>query len=394
VTAGTKENRAVDSHEKIDTIRFGLKAIKNVGEHIVEELIKERKANGPYNDIFDLLERITDKDLNKKSLESLIKSGSFDSQGERGQLLSNMERLLSFNKESVKSKNNGQNSLFADLPSAGLNHLTLNSAPPAAADEKLIWEKELLGLYVSEHPYNVFRPHLVNYAVPLAELKSHQSDNRLVVAGIISTIKKIITRNNESMLFVKIEDATNTAELLIFPRLLKETAALWQGGQAVIIDGKVSEKDKEMKVLVNRAAALSSAEPQKSINDFKKIVLEGGPIKTGYRNGQGNGYNNGYGNGNGYNNSGAYNKKPVAPKTPAPVVANPLRIIFLKNLSPFDTEDLRKIFSLYPGEDNVYFKITAGGKANIIKTAFRVANDEELRTKLQEKFSAAIKIAV
>ncbi|MCK4553477.1 DNA polymerase III subunit alpha, partial [Candidatus Parcubacteria bacterium] len=113
VTSGTAENKAVSESEKVNTIRFGFKAIKNIGGHIVDVIIKERKEHGPYKDITDLLERANDKDLNKKSLESLVKSGSLDQFGERGLLLGNMENLLNFNKETAKARSNGQSSLFA-----------------------------------------------------------------------------------------------------------------------------------------------------------------------------------------------------------------------------------------------------------------------------------------
>jgi len=381
VTAGTKDNRAVSDTEKIDTIRFGLKAIKNVGEHIVEEIIKERKENGAYADIFDLLERITDKDLNKKSLESLIKSGALDSFGERGQLLSNLERLLGFSRESTKNKDNKQSSLFADLPAANLSRLNLNPAAPAEQNEKLIWEKELLGLYVSEHPYNFWRPYLANYAIALAELKFHKGDDRVIVAGIIATIKKIITRSGESMLFIKIEDATNMVELLVFPRLLKETVALWQEGRAVIVDGKISEKDTEIKLLVNRARLLDIAEPQKSVDDFKRLLLEGGPAKNGYRNG------------NGYDYSRKSQPGSAIKPTVKEIVASPLRLIFLQEISADGLTKLRQIFALYPGQDEVYFRITSDDKPKIIKTAFKVANNEDLKNKIKTEFLGVLKIA-
>jgi len=377
VTAGTKENRAVSSSEKVDKIRFGLKAIKNVGEHIVDVLIKERKQAGPFADVFDLLLRVTDKDLNKKSLESLIKSGALESFGERGQLLSNIEKLLNFNKESIKARDSKQSSLFIDLPTANLTPISLNPAPPATQTEKLIWEKELLGLYISEHPYNMYRAYLANFALPLIELKKHKGDDRVIVAGVISTIKKIITRSGESMLFVKVEDATNTVELLIFPRLYKETSDLWREGTTIITDGKISEKDQELKILVNRAQTLNPLEPQKSVDNFKRILMEGGPVK---------------------NNNYQYSQKNrVATKKetvlPAVLPSNPLRLIFLKDLAAADLEELKKIFARYPGADEVYFRITDGGKARIIKTAFRVKNNEELKNDLQKYFLELIKIA-
>jgi len=387
VTAGTKENHAVSVEEKFDTVRFGLKAIKNVGEHIVDTVIKERKENGPYKDIFDLLERVNDKDLNKKSLESLIKSGAMDSFGERGELLANMEKLLNYNKELARVKESKQSSLFGDLPAEmNLNRATLTPAAPAEQNEKLIWEKELLGLYVSEHPYNVFRPYLVNYSIPLVKLGQHKTSDRVITAGIVSTVKKIITRKGESMLFVKLEDATNTVELLIFPRLYKETNALWVEGQAILLDGKVSEKDQEIKVLVNRAVPLDPLMPQQSVDNFKRMMMEVGPPKPSYMNK----YRNG-------NNGGSYAEKKEKPITeipkPSAVPVNPLRIIFLTDLAPQDLLNLKSLFSLYPGDNDVYFKITEAGKAKIIKTAFKVYNNEELVNKLKEDFKDLIKIA-
>jgi DNA polymerase-3 subunit alpha len=382
VTSGTKSNQTVSAAEQIETIRFGLRAIKNVGEHIVDAIIEERKNNGAYEDVFDLLLRIADRDLNKKSLESLVKSGALDSFGERGQLLANMERLLSFNKESAKSLSTKQTSLFADLPAAGISRLTLHPAPPAERNEKLIWEKDLLGLYVSEHPYNYFRPYLVNYALLLAELKSHKGDDRIIVGGVISVIKKIITRSGESMLFVKIEDATTTVELLVFPRLLKETSNLWLPGQAVIVDGKISEKDQEIKILVNRAVALNPLEPQKSVDTFKKLVLDSGPPKKTYRP---------------FSPSVPAAKTSAVPPVPAaaqtPPNARTLRLILTKDLGAPELDSLRQIFLLYPGPDEVRLKITQNGKMKIVKTAFRVANTDELCGRLRSELPAIVKIA-
>jgi len=380
VTAGTKENRPVREDEKVDTIRFGLKAIKNVGEHIIEAIIHERKEKGIYEDVFDLLERVTDKDLNKKSLESLIKSGAMESFGERGLLLANLEKLLNYNKELAKARDSKQTSLFADLPSdTGLQKATLTPAAQAEQNEKLIWEKELLGLYVSEHPYNAFRKYLVNYTIPLVKLSQHKGSERVITAGVISTVKKILTHKGESMLFVKIEDATNAVELLIFPRLYKETPNLWVDGQMIILDGKVSEKDTEIKVLVNRVAALDPLSPQKSIDDFKHILMEAGPAKADYRAK--------------YAQAAVEKKKIAEAVKELAVTKKPLRIIFLEELAAQNLLDMKEIFSTYPGEDEVYFKITENGKSQIIKTAFRVDNNISLNEELKTKFTGLIKIA-
>jgi DNA polymerase-3 subunit alpha len=391
VTAGTKENRAVTAEEKVDTIRFGLKAIKNVGEHIVDEIIAERKRSGQYANISDFLERVTDKDLNKKSLESLIKAGALDNYGERGSLLANIEKMLSFNKEIVKNKDNRQASLFAEMPSA-VNSFSLAPASPAGQAECLSWERELLGLYVSDHPSNLFRRYLSGYAIPLASLPGHRSDDRVVIAGIIASSKKIITRKGESMLFVKIEDNSKSVEVLVFPRTLKETPDLWRDGQAVIIDGKVSEKDQEIKAIVNHAFPLDPQEPQKSVDAFKRFLLENPPARN-FRFSRDNApYKN--------SNSQASSPKPKQEEKPkaeeAPQVVTsepPLRLIISSELAADDQKALKELFASYPGASPVHFKLIVNGKARVLKTAFMVAISEALSKDLTERFSGKIRLA-
>ncbi|MFH1583113.1 MAG: DNA polymerase III subunit alpha [Candidatus Falkowbacteria bacterium] len=269
VTSGTEKNMAVNSDEAPDTIRFGLKAVKNIGDHIAEEIIIERKKNGPYKDITDLLERVCDKDLNKKSLESLIKSGGLDKFGERGQLLGNMDNILEFNRETTKTKSNGQVSLFSDAPSLNLSRkLKLEQAPAALPREKLAWEKELLGLYISEHPFSEFKQFLNQFVLPAARLAEHKFDRQIYVGGVITKIKKIITRSNEPMLFVKIEDNSGSLEILVFPSLLKENNLIWQEGKVVLCQGKLSDKDQEFKLLCNKAVELQIETAGETIKKF------------------------------------------------------------------------------------------------------------------------------
>ena len=384
VTPGTKENKIVNVDTTVDTIRFGLKAIKNVGEHIIDELIKERKAGGPYEDVFALLERVTDKDLNKKSLESLIKSGALDSFGERGAMLANMEKFLSFNKEEAKNKESRQESLFGATSDISHAHPTLLDAPPAAQNEKLAWEKELLGLYVSEHPFNLFKRYLTGYALPLSSLASRKGEERTITAGIISSVKKIITRKGDSMIFVKLEDAASSVEILVFPRLYKETMEMWLDGRAVILAGKVSEKDQDIKFLADKARLLDLADPVGSIDSFKKIMLDSPAPRRSYQNGQ------------------AYGTKKiekiessVAPAKPAIATPgdNPLRLVFLKDITASDSAGLKNIFASFLGNDEVYFQVVEVGKYKIVKTAFRVENSDDLRAKIREEFSSSLRIA-
>ncbi|MEA2097908.1 MAG: DNA polymerase III subunit alpha, partial [Patescibacteria group bacterium] len=157
-------NFGVINENKKEEIRFGLSAIKNVGHNIVETIVKERKENGEYESIEDFVLRVESRDLNKKSMESLIKTGAFDSMEERSKLLANMERILNFAKEHQQAKNNGQVSLFGDLGSSedNINKLQLTNAKLIDKKERMAWEKELLGLYVSDHPLKEYSSYLRN----------------------------------------------------------------------------------------------------------------------------------------------------------------------------------------------------------------------------------------
>ncbi len=391
VTAGTAKDTVVAENEKVDTIRFGLNAVKNVGEHIVGVIIGERKKNGAYLDLFNFLERITDKDLNKKSMESLIKCGALESWGERGSLLTNCEKLLILNKEIIKNKESRQTSLFSGLTENSYQpKLTLEEVAPAPQAEKLAWEKELLGLYISEHPFNIYKNYLSGYAVLLSDLPRYKGSDSVIIAGIVSSIKKIITKKNESMLFVKIEDAVSSVELLIFPKLLKDTLAIWQSGKAIICEGSVSEKDQDVKILVNQVGVLDHLDPRKSIDDFKRNIMA-----FREKNGGANSWKKKYNNK--YNNSGSYSSN--ANKIVSEVVNSkenlenlPLKIIFENNFSNDDLSALREILIASPGESDTYFKIKQADKDTIMKTGFKVCNSEKLKNLIKEKFSGTLKI--
>ncbi|OGH71101.1 MAG: hypothetical protein A3C90_00590 [Candidatus Magasanikbacteria bacterium RIFCSPHIGHO2_02_FULL_51_14] len=239
-------------------IRFGLSAIKNVGEHVCEVIYRERKEHGRYASAEDFLTRIQDKDLNKKSLESLIQAGALDSFGhDRGVLLANIENLLFFVRQTRERETTKQDSLFAGTAIALDAHVTLKDAPRATMDQKLHWEKELLGLYVSSHPFEYFQTVLANIAVPLAQLAEHARDAWVVVGGIAGGLKKKITKRGEVMLFATIEDVTGSVELLVFPKTYEKTTALWRDGNVLLVVGRTPKEDGDNKVFVERASELN-----------------------------------------------------------------------------------------------------------------------------------------
>ncbi|MDD4988889.1 MAG: DNA polymerase III subunit alpha [Candidatus Pacebacteria bacterium] len=229
-----------------DQIRFGLNTIKNFGEGISRTIIEERKTNGKFKSLVDFLDRIKDKNLNKKSLEALIKCGAMDELGERGNILGNLEDILAYNKEKKKLKN--QDSLFGG---GGGEHekLTLKPIPPADQKDKLIWEKELLGLYVSGHPLDAFKEKLAG-KIPIQKIKESMKEGMMtVVSGIVEEIKPIQTKKGDQMAFIKVADLSGTMEVVVFARTLAEFKAFLIPETCIAIKGKVSMRNGEFSLL-------------------------------------------------------------------------------------------------------------------------------------------------
>lgn len=242
---------------KLGQIRFGLNAVKNVGRNITKVIIKERKSKGPYKSMEDFLVRIKDKDLNKKSLESLIKVGAFDKFISRGQALGNLNALLEFNKKIQNEHKSGQNNLFADLPmTAPTLSLKLDDFSDTDTETKLSWEKELMGLYISDHPFKPYINTLKSHITTLNKIKGNEGKN-VKVAGVITNIHKITTHKGKAMLFIMIEDSTYSTELIVFPKTLESTFSLWRDENKVMVEGKVSDKDGQVKILVEKAELLN-----------------------------------------------------------------------------------------------------------------------------------------
>ncbi|MDP2910247.1 MAG: OB-fold nucleic acid binding domain-containing protein [bacterium] len=234
---------------KENKIRFGLLAVKNVGENIIDSVAQERKENGKFKSIGDFLKRVHSKDLNKKSLESLIKAGAFDEFEERNKLLSNLEKLLEYSREYQKNKTNGQKGLFETMNFS--NNITLEPSLAATNFQKLSWEKELLGLYVTSHPLEDFKQILEKRTLALAKIKDAFGRQRVRVGGIISGIKKIITKKGQPMLFVKLEDLTDRAEVIVFPGIIERNPDALQENKIVFVSGRVDHRDNIPKIIAD-----------------------------------------------------------------------------------------------------------------------------------------------
>ena len=239
-------------------IRFGLSGIKNVGEHICEVIYRERKEHGPYQSLENLIDRVADKDLNKKSLESLAQSGALDCFGiDRAVLMASSENILIYLRQGRDNKNTNQDSLFAGTSIDVDSKVTLQKAEPATMEQKLAWEKNLLGIYVSSHPFVYYEKFLKNKVLNLSEVESFDRDAWVVVGGVIDSLKKMITKKGKVMMFVTIQDRTSRMELLIFPKTYEETKDSWVEGNVVCVVGKTPKEEGDNKIFVEKAYVLN-----------------------------------------------------------------------------------------------------------------------------------------
>ncbi len=239
-------------------IRFGLNGIKNLGEHIAEVIYRERKENGRYKDFEDFLRRVKDKDLNKKSLESLAKCGALDSFGyDRGLILGNMDTILAFVRANNEIAANKQFNLFSGTGIDLSHKLKLAPAPPATVEDKLKWEKDLLGVYVSAHPFEHFQKALGRSLTAIKDLGLYPRNTWVVVGGIIEKAKKKITRSGKPMMFVAIQDTSGSLELLVFPKVYETSKDIWIEGAMVCVMGKTSEEEEDDKLFVEKGYLLT-----------------------------------------------------------------------------------------------------------------------------------------
>ncbi|HEY0908099.1 MAG TPA: DNA polymerase III subunit alpha [Candidatus Paceibacterota bacterium] len=259
-----------------DVIRFGLNSIKNFGENAAKAIIEERKRGGPFKSLSDFLSRVKGKDMNKKSLESLIKAGGMDEFDDRIKMYGNLDRLLDYSKEKAKAGNN-QDSLF--LGFANHDEVRLDPVPmtDASAREKLNWEKELLGLYISGHPLDRYKAVLAKSPINIASIKAKAlkelanvneqiakakekgvkppkglgiKEDMVVIGCIIEEARVIMTKKNEPMAFIRILDLTGTMEAVVFPKSFARFKNSIVPDKCIALKAKVSERNGEISLML------------------------------------------------------------------------------------------------------------------------------------------------
>jgi DNA polymerase III subunit alpha len=273
-----------------DPIRFGMNAVKNVGTGAVEEILRARES-GQFKTLEDFFSTVNPRVVNRKGLESLIKAGAFDRFGSRSQLINNIDTCLSFATRVQKDSISGQ----ADLFGAGVEvaeqmrpKITLEPGgvvyTPA---EQLKWERELLGLYLSQHPLKAYETYLDELAVPMNELKPLMDGKLVVIGGAVTDIREITTKNGQKMAFIKLADMSGEIELVLFPSVFQQTIGIWEKDSVILARGKINSKDRqtgeitsEVKLLVDEARVITpdQAAAYQSRGRKQKVPTQAKPV--------------------------------------------------------------------------------------------------------------------
>jgi DNA polymerase-3 subunit alpha len=241
-----------DAADGMSSIRFGLGAVKNVGEGPVSEIIRGR-GEKPFRDVNDFLQRVDLRKVGKRALESLIQVGALDDFGTRPALLECMDRIISISSSNFQAADAGQISMFGQA--SGLTELIQLPVvkTPVNRRAQLDWERELLGLYVSDHPLSTvmdsLKKHVTHFAQDLSEAKHHE---RVSVAGIVTNIRQHQTKNGKNMAFATIEDIQGTIDLVLFPDTWNKFSDLVRFDEIIYVRGKADANGGQPKVLVDQ----------------------------------------------------------------------------------------------------------------------------------------------
>ncbi len=329
VTESFGDFTVIDDHR----IRFGLRAIKNLGSDVVRKIIDCHKSNIKFTNLEEFLMHCYTKNLNKKSWEALVKSGAMDKFGNRSQLLASTEHVLDFLREHFKETNPGQNSLFGSSLQIGRLRLKENIAP-ANAQEILGWEKEHLGLFVSSHPLESYKTVLRGFT-EISSLNTKSNGYKVQLGGLISKFKRTLTKKNDPMAFFTLQDMSGSAEVLVFPKIMLNALPYLDLDRVVRVTGKISDKDGERKIIAEEVADIVSDEVYDlAISEMQK---------------------------------------------------HKQLVIHMANAHDSDVlNQIKKLVTANPGNAQVYLSIGQNGTGKTIKTKSQVRISQELLTALQQ----------
>jgi DNA polymerase-3 subunit alpha len=355
-------------------IRFGMAAVKGVGVAAVEEIIRTRDGDGPFTSVEDFAKRVSTSKVNKKAWEALIKSGAFDSLGDRSDLLFNLENILAFASKLQKEAISGQTDMFGNLVGEGLiPKIELRNAPVKYTEkEQLMWERELLGLYISAHPLDNYDAFFEEQTVPLRSLTPAIDGQKVTVGGLVTTIRTIITKSGSKMAFVGIEDKTGETEIIVFPKSYEQLGDSLRQDVVLKVTGTVNARDREgnlgddAKLIADEINIVTDRELNEYESHGRKMSTPTGPAAVTSRR----------------------HRKPaqssVAASAASPVAVDvpleTLKTVYIHVQNPDDHASLvavKKTCGLHPGQQDIIM-VLGPDKTSAIRLPFRVDAQQEL----------------
>jgi len=268
-----------------EQIRFGMSAIKNVGVGAVEEILRVR-TSGPFVSLEDFFTRVSSRSVNRKTVESLIKTGGFDRFATRSQLLNNIDIVLAYSQKKQKEQDSGQVDLFGNSQEQEIlveSEIILSSEDTKYTEQDyLLWERELMGLYLSDHPLGAYEAFLREKTHPIKDISKDDDGKKASIGGIINGIRVIQTKKGDNMAFVQMSDSSGDIELILFPSTYEQTAWLWEQDKVVLVEGTVNAKDRDGQIVddvkINVSSAreviLDEAKAYKETGKFVKSIKE------------------------------------------------------------------------------------------------------------------------
>ena len=387
-----------------NTIRFGLGAVKNVGEGAVESIL-EARASGRFRSLEDLCQRVDLQRLNKRVLESLVKCGACDAFGPRLAQIAQLDAVLGTAQREQRDRSSGQVSLFDLAVTSPAGRI---EGPEAPQRDLLGWEKELLGIYLSQHPLQELTTKLGDVVTAyLAELREAGED--LVIVGcVVTSARKHVTKNKQLMLFAQIEDLTGSTEVTVFPRTYEQTHEVWNADEILLVLARVEQRDEAPQLLCEHAVRFGDA----GILEIKQRLEE----RRGFAARRAK-----YGNGNGSGASRAGDVPSGRPSRPSPPTAgagpaagsyetrlpstSPAALgaeILIRFRSALDYDGsialfqrIQGVLGAHPGASPVALELPrADGATRRIPTAFRADASPALSAAIEREVGDVVEVVV
>ena len=373
-------------------IRFGMSAVKGVGVGAVEEVLRARE-DGPFTSIEDFARRVSTSKFNRKAWESLIKSGAFDTFGDRSDLLFNLDTITAFASKLQKQAASGQTDLFGMLSSdesaSAQPMLQLQPSPVKHPDkDQLMWERELLGLYISAHPLDKYETYLSEQAQPLTQLVPEYDSRTMTVGGIITSVRTIVTKSGSKMAFVGLEDKFGEGEVIVFPNLYEKVGGKLLQDTVIRVTGKNSARDRdgslgsESKLIADDIVIITDQDITSYESTGRK--MEAPKVSAKYKQEKRAEFRSRQNPASSAVKT--QNSKPAVKPTPPPAPVEVPSRLFLHVKDPADHEKLVALKSLcgeFPGTTDVVLVLGEIDKS-AMRMPFKITAEDGLLSKLHE----------